>query len=101
MKVQSRFKPSKSTRKENDKMAATLEMLRMMEEFKLIACYVLRNKGYGRKRLMEFSEKWDEYFMDIVLGNFTADDVRGVLVDEVGINGFDLMIKHAEVNGHG
>lgn len=95
-KPKNNFGPTKKERENKKKMENTLEMLRLMDDFKMVMFYVLRNKGWGRKRITELNEKWNEYFIDMCTGHFNIDDIRGVMIDEVGLNEFDLMIKLPE-----
>lgn len=97
-KPKNNFGPTKKERENKKKMEDTLEMLRLMDDFKMICFYVLRNQGWGKKRLSEFNEKWNEYFVDISVGRFSINDIRGVMLDEVGLNEFDLMIKLGEAH---
>lgn len=76
----------------------TQRTLQALDAVKMISLYVLRNQGYGKKRLMEFNDKWNGYLEDVSNGLFTLSDIAGVLKDECGIDVMDMKIKVSEVN---
>ena len=92
-KISNSFGPSKKDRQYGKKLQDTVEMLRLMDEFKMLAFYVLRNQGWGKTRLLRFNEKWNAYMIDVSTGHFSIDDVKGVMLDELGLTAEDLMIQ--------
>lgn len=81
------------SKKDRQKLKDTLEMLRLMDEFKMVMFYVMRNKGWGKKRLSELNDKWNEYFIDISMGLFSIEDIQQVLEEETGLSKSDLLIQ--------
>lgn len=90
VKAKASFKPSKKQRKEYEDTMRTLQAL---DAVKMLAFYVLRNQGWGAKRLSRFNDKWNEYAHDISNGLFSLSDIAGVLEDECGLTLDDLKIK--------
>lgn len=86
-------KPSKKQVDEMQSLRNTLEMLRLMDQFKMVTFYVLRNQGWGTKRLKAFNAKWNEYFIDISKGLFSIEDVMETIALETGLTPADLMIQ--------
>lgn len=91
-----KFKSTIGSNKQQKKLKDTMEMLRIADQVKMVTFYVLRNQGWGAKRLDRFNKKWNEYFIDISMGLFTIEDIMQVLKDETGLNEWDLMIKAPE-----
>lgn len=89
-KFQSSFKPSKKQRKE---IEDTMRTLQALDAIKMVSFYVLRNQGWGPKRIARFNDKMNEYIEDISLGYFTLEDIAGVLKDECGLSLEDLKIR--------
>lgn len=90
-KIHQSFQRSKKGMKE------TQRTLQALDAVKMISLYVLRNQGYGTKRLKEFNDKWNGYLEDISNGLFTLSDIAGVLKDECGIDVMDMKIKPSEI----
>lgn len=85
--------PIQALSKEQQELRDTLEMLRLMDNFKMVMFYVLRNQGWGRKRIQRMNDKWNEYFIDISHGLFSIEDIEGVMLEETGLSKSDLMIQ--------
>lgn len=90
MVVKSAFKPSVKSVKDAKRVG---DMLKTLEAAKSIMFYALRNQGWGKKRLMELNNKFDEYIDDIDTGRFSTNDILGVLEDEVGMTIMDIAIR--------
>lgn len=91
--IKASFGKSKKLTKDQQSLRDTLEMLRLMDQFKMVTFYVLRNQGWGKKRLDAFNKKWNEYFIDISKGLFSIEDVMETIALETGLTPADLMIK--------
>lgn len=58
-----------------------------------IPLLVLRNRGYGKKRLEEFYNEMYEIFKDFHVERFTTNDIAEAIYDETG---FDLLAQKKE-----
>ena len=67
----------------------------------MLSLYVLRNQGWGAKRLAEFNHKLNEYITDVSRGSFSLSDIAQVIEDETGLTLEDLAIKKPEEYGYG
>lgn len=65
------------------KEKATIEAIEVMTIFPLLA--LRDSEGFGKKRLMRFKDKFEEITQAYFEGYITLEDVRQVLIDEVGI----------------
>ena len=90
MVVQSKFSAGKKV-KDQQKQIST--MLNVLEAVRMVSLYVLRNQGYGRKRLLEFNDKFNEYAKDVGNGLFSLEDIAGVLAEETGLSLDDLKLQ--------
>lgn len=97
-RIGSSFKPSKKTLQEQATIAHTMNVC---EAVKMIALYVLRNQGWGAKRLKEFSDKWNEYLLDVSNGWFSLSDILAVIEEETGLTMDDIKIPFKESDGIG
>lgn len=97
-KIKSSFRPAKVKKKNSygEKLQATMDMMRLMDTFKMVTFYVLRNQGWGATRLARFNAKWNEYFIDISQGLFTIEDIEQVIMEETGLTPMDLLLKAPE-----
>lgn len=84
-------KPSK---KELARQAQIAHTMNVCEAVKMITFYVLRNQGWGAVRLKRFSDKWNQYLMDVAEGRFSLTDISEVLTLETGLTVEDLMIPN-------
>lgn len=93
MAIKSSFGPSKKARKETEDTIRTLQAL---DAVKMLSLYVLRNNGWGKKRIAEFNDKWNEYAIDVSQGLFSLSDIAETLEKELGLSPHDLRIKEPE-----
>ena len=95
------FKPSKAkAKKEIKKLEQTAQMLNTIEAVKMLSLYVLRNQGWGKKRLAEFNHKLNEYITDVSKASFSLSDIAQVLEEETGLTLEDLKIKEPSEYGY-
>lgn len=92
-------KPQAAFKKSMKGARETQRTLQSLDAVKMISLYVLRNQGYGKKRLEAFNDKWNEYLEDISEGRFSLMDIAWVLEDECGLNVLDLKIKPTTGSG--
>ncbi len=88
-KISSSFRPTKKQIQQQVTIAHTMNMV---EAVKMITLYTLRNQGWGNKRIKEFSDKWNEYLIQVMEGYFSLSDVEQVLKDETGLTMDDIKI---------
>ena len=89
-KIGSSFRP---TKKQLQQQATIAHTMNMVEAVKMITLYTLRNQGYGNKRLKKFSDKWNQYLLQVMEGYFSLSDVEGVLKEETGLTMDKLKIN--------
>lgn len=78
---------SKKQRQLQDEM--TMHAANMV---KFAALLVLRNQGWGAKRLTLFSDKFNEILMDINADRLTFSDLLTAIGDETGLNPKDFIV---------
>lgn len=88
--VRSTFKPTKKVMKQQESIAT---LMNAMEAVRMLSLYSLRNQGYGRKRLLAFNDKFNEYAIDVSNGLFSMSDILGVMEAECGLSMDDLKLK--------
>ena len=57
---------------------------------KMISLLVLRNRGFGSKRLVDFNNEFNEILGDVSEGRLSLTDILEVLQDETGLDLEDL-----------
>ena len=72
-------------------------MLNTIEAVKMLALYVLRNQGWGTVRLQKFTDKFNEYMVDVSNGLFSLSDIATVIEEETGLTLEDLKVKSANL----
>ena len=90
--IKQSFRPGK---KELQRRAAIAQTMNICEAVKMITFYVLRNEGWGATRLKRFSDKWNEYLIDVAEGRFTLSDILDVITQETGLTLQELKIPEA------
>lgn len=68
---------------EKIKQKAIMDALEVLVIFPLLA--LRDSEGFGKKRLLRFKEKFDGLLVAYDDGEVSLEDVRQVLIDEVGI----------------
>lgn len=58
---------------------------------KMISLLVLRNRGFGTKRLVDFSNEFNEILGDVSDGRLSLSDIFVTLEEETGLNYEDLV----------
>ena len=96
-KVIASFGTTKKQRQYDKKLQDTMEMMRLMDEFKMVLFYTLRDMGWGKKRIMRLNKKWNERFIDMSTGWFTLKDIHEVIEKETGLTPSDLIIKKEDL----
>lgn len=67
--------------------------LHSIEAVKMVTLLVLRNQGWGHKRLKKFNEEWNTIIVDVSNGWLSLSDIADTIYDEVGLGLPDLRIK--------
>ena len=99
--VKASFKPSLAKVKKGVRQAEqTAQLLNTIEAVKMLSLYVLRNQGWGAKRLAEFNHKLNEYITDVSKASFSLSDIAQVLEEETGLTLQDLAIKSPKEYGY-
>ena len=75
----------KKKRRRNDEIT-----LNSLAATKMISMLALRNRGFGRSRLKEFSDDFNEILIDVNNGLLSLSDILEVLKDETNLNPEDL-----------
>lgn len=58
---------------------------------KMISLLVLRNRGFGAKRLTDFNNEFNEILGDVSDGRLSLSDIFVTLEEETGLNYEDLV----------
>lgn len=58
---------------------------------KMISLLVLRNRGYGAKRLTDFNNEFNKILSDLSDGYLSLTDIFVTLQEETGLNDEDLV----------
>lgn len=90
-----RARAGKKMKGRSNKRINQIEEQHIMATFnvaKLASMLSLRDKGYGKKRLMEFSEDFDRILSDISEANLQSLDIVKALEDETGIKLDDIKV---------
>ncbi len=91
-----RARKGKKMQERSNKRINSVEYEHIMATFnvaKLASMLSLRDKGYGKKRLMEFSDKFNMILTDISAANLATLDIVKVLEDETGISLEDIKVR--------
>lgn len=62
-----------------------VHLLAMINVSKLASMLALRNRGWGKKRLLEYSEDFDLIINDMSHGTISSVDITETLMDETGV----------------
>ncbi len=91
----SRSRKGKKMQGRSNKRINDVEYRHLMAAFnsaKLASMLVMRDKGWGKQRLMEFSGSFDQLLADISSKNLSTLDIVQVLEDETGIKLEDIKL---------
>lgn len=69
------------------------KVLNSIHAVRMISLLVLRNNGYGLKRLKQFNKEFNIILEDISSGLLNLNDILEILGEETGLEGDDLLQK--------
>ena len=64
-----------------------------LQAMKVISMLVLRNQGYGKKRMTRFNDHFNEILEDVMAGRISLQDIADTIYDETGVSLDNLVAK--------
>lgn len=68
-----------------------------IQAVQMVSFLTLRNQGWGEKRLLKFSDEFNEILADVSSGHLSLTDIADTIYDETGLRLVDLQLKKGRV----
>ena len=90
-----RKRAGKKMQKRSNKRINAVEHHHIITSFtvaKLVSVMILRDKGYGNKRIKEFSAEFNTLLQTVSEGYLTSADIADTIYEETGVSMDDLRV---------